>query len=68
MHWRRLSKMTSGSVCIRLDPFVCQKCIERPDYCIVDSMAVSSVLGYEGLFFIFGVPIVLIFQRKIAGT
>ena len=36
--------------------------------CVVDSMAVSSVLGYEGLFFIFGVPIVLIFQRKIAGT
>lgn len=36
--------------------------------CVVDSMAVSSVLGYEGLFFLFGVPIVLSFQRKIAGT
>ena len=36
--------------------------------CIVDSMAVSSVIGYQGLLFIFGVPIVLIFQRKIAGT
>ena len=36
--------------------------------CIVDSMAVSSVIGYQGLLIIFGVPIVLIFQRKIAGT
>ena len=36
--------------------------------CLIDSMAVSHDSGYAGLCFVFFLPVVILFQRRIAGT